>query len=105
MKALISAAVGAVLLLPTFCQSGKPFACEVGWGCWFVLPQSTESNFLCILHQLLPKRQSLILVIRGCIMEMESCGLFIQSKPVKDLSVLCLHLKMCGTGKIFNLFN
>lgn len=64
MKALILAAAGAMLLSPTFCQSGKLFPYGGRWGCGFVLWESTESTFLFVSHKLHPKRQSLTVVVK-----------------------------------------
>lgn len=60
MKAVIFVAVGALLLSPAFCQSGKLFSYGVEWECWFVSQESTESNLFYISHKLHPQ----ILVIK-----------------------------------------
>lgn len=64
MRAVLFAAVGALLLSPASCQSGKLFAYAVGWDCYFVSQESTESNLFYISHKLHPQRQSGILVIK-----------------------------------------
>lgn len=64
MRAVFFAAVGALLLSPASCQSGKLFSYAVGWDCFFVSQESTESNLFYISHKLHPQRQSGILVIK-----------------------------------------
>lgn len=64
MRAVVFAAVGALLLSPASCQSGKRFSYDVGWDCYFVSQESTESNLFYISHKLHPQRQRGILVIK-----------------------------------------